>query len=193
MDIINKKYQPSIALVFGYLLNIDRKPKTALINKLNKRFSIAFDSYNPEIGEMYFDIRMFDKIFTKVLLQIEFDLIEITYGKNEKYVFRTFKDALKLIKEIEKPKNDSCDSILIYQNQKLVCYIETEYYSSIGGPYPYHDTYNFAFFINKINQDEIYEVIKKTCQLNEYLIRAIEIGLAEPKLTLRNRLKAFFN
>ena len=48
MDDINKNYQPSIALVFGYLLNIDRKPKTALINKLNKRFSIAFDTYNPE-------------------------------------------------------------------------------------------------------------------------------------------------
>jgi hypothetical protein len=173
-------------------LNIDRKPKTALINKLNKRFSIAFDTYNPEIGEMYFDISMFENIFTSVISQIEFDLIEITYGENEKFVYRTFADAIILIKEKEKPENDSCDNILIYQNQKLVCYIETEYYSSIGGPNPYHDTYNFAFFMNQIKQDEIHEVIKQTCQMNEYLIRAIEIGLAEPKQTLRNRLKAFF-
>ncbi len=193
MDDINKKYQPSIALVFGYLLNIDRKPKTALINKLNKRFSIAFDTYNPEIGEMYFDINMFENIFTNVFLQIEFNLIEIKYGKNEKFEFGTFEDALKLIKEIEKSENDSCDSILIYQNKKIVCYIETEYYSSIGGPHPYHDTYNFAFFMYQIKQDEILEVIKQTCQQNEYLIRTIEIGLAEPKRTLGNRLKAFFS
>ncbi len=192
MDNSSKKYQPSIALVFGYILNIDKIPKIASKHGLDRRFSMAFDSHHPEFGEMHFDVSMFENIFTELFKQIEFDLMEVTYGDGEKLTFSSFQDALKDFKKREKPENDTFDGISIFLKDERVGYIQMEYYQSIGGPYPYHDTFNLAFFMRQINRDEILEVVKEICQRNGYLIRAIENGLEAPKQTLMNRLKNLF-
>ena len=45
-----------------------------------KDFSIAFDTYNPEINDMYFDIVMFENIFTRLISEIKFDPSEKNSG-----------------------------------------------------------------------------------------------------------------
>lgn len=191
MSVANQKYQPTIALVFGYLLNIDYRPKIASANNLKQRFSIAFDSYNPQTKEIYFDIDMFENIFSSFFSQVKFDLIEITYQKEKKFIFKDFDEAFTIIKEKKELENELFNNMLIYRHEKLICYIEVENYTLIGGPYPYHDTFNFAFFFNEINQDFL-SMIKKVCKENKYLIRLVENGLSNPKSTLMNQFKKFF-
>lgn len=186
MNKLENKYQPSIAIVFGYILNIDKRPKIAFDNKLNERFSIAFDTYNPEIRDMYFDIMMFKNIFTRLISEIEFDRVAISFGQEEQD-FKTFVDLLELIKERNAPFN----RIIIYNKKRIVCYIETEFYNSIGGPYPYHDTYNFAIFLNEIKQDKFNIILNEVCETYNYVIRTIEYGLKEPKTTIFYHLKNF--
>ncbi len=190
----DKNYQPTIALVFGFYPNLDGKPKIALKNGLDQRFSIAFDTFNPETDQMYFDIEMFENIFTMVLNQMNFDNIVIAYGQQETYTFKTFAETLKLITNKENAEKNPCDSLFIYKKEKLICFVETEYYNSIGGHFPYHDAYNFAFFMNSINTVSYQNTIEQICSKHNYKIRNIEFGLPQPTtITLWQRIKRFFN
>ena len=60
-------YQPSLALVFGYLSNIDTKSTIAIHSRLDERFSLALDTYNPETNDSYFDQEMFIRLLTSIL------------------------------------------------------------------------------------------------------------------------------
>lgn len=190
----NQVYKPSFALVIGYLKGIDKMPQIAKRHELFNRFSLAFDSYNPLRGEIYFDTSMFEALFKTLFDQIKYDRIEIEYNSTSKGIFDSFSDAIELIKK-NYAVNDTCfDRIFVYQLGQLVFYIQTEYYTSVGGPHPYHDTFNFACFVSKLDRDSIEATIDQTCKLNQYNIRAIEVGSPEVKsASIWEHLKNMFS
>ena len=182
-------YQPSLALVFGYLGKIDTKSTIAIHSRLDERFSLALDTYNPETNDSYFDQEMFIRLLTSILWELSCDRVEIETDNSTLYSC----EDLSLFPQIMRTMGQApCEKIFIYEKKILICAMQIEDYTASWGPHPYHDTYNFAFFLNAMKQYRLQEVLEQTCKENHYWIRAIEVGSSEPStMNLWSHIKNF--
>jgi hypothetical protein len=51
------------------------------------------------------------------------------------------------------PETDFPDRIEFRQHDKTVCIIESEFWSQVGGPMPYHDSVTLAFYSSQLSTD----------------------------------------
>ena len=175
-------YQPSFGLVYGYLKGIDRMSSVANELGLINRFSLSLDSYNPEINSMYFDPNMFCILLKCILDNVEIDKIEIIYENDFK---NTHLNLETLCKEIISMTTYNAngddilhiDQIYIYHKDRVHIYIEWEFgYIANGGPMPYHDTFNYAFYIKQQLDRKTKDAIMKCSLENNLDLRSIYIG-----------------
>jgi hypothetical protein len=145
--VMNNPDEKVFSCVLGYLPQIDRQSKTAVELNLPARFSIALDSYRPSIGEMQFDLEMFLVILQELEKQIVYNQLTIDFGDDDIQSFPSLSASIKIQEEKwEAFENEPFSSARFSLNNEPVCYIEFEDYSAIGGPIPYHDSFNFAFY-----------------------------------------------
>jgi hypothetical protein len=57
-------------------------------------------------------------------------------------------------------EQDSFDDLSLYKDKKMVLYIFLGGYTGIGGPYPYHDTFDFSFFSEEYDAAAVTEAMK---------------------------------
>lgn len=191
METFKPKYQPTFSLVFGYLPNIERKRSHEFKN-LKRKFSLILETYNPEVGDMYFDFKMFNCLLNLISRNFSFDKINFIQDKINEFVFHdlnSFFEELRNKFYLEIENEVPFSQIIFAEKESPTLIVIPEFYSSIGGPYPYHDSITFTFFYNTMNTDEFLEELKKTAQSNNYDIRAILNGFENPRMSIFQRIK----
>lgn len=191
-------YQPSFGLVFGYLENIDKQSDVAKANNLEKKLSISLDTYNPEIGVMYFDSNMFCKLIQQLISFFEYDSLKIEYDDGTIRIENNFDETIeKILKysenKIDEDDDNIMDKIFFYKNEILALYIEySNAFIATGGPFPYHDTHNFDLYANNFNEIEIRKRLMRCSVENNFDLRSIYIGNHKPNETLIHKLGKIF-
>jgi hypothetical protein len=49
------------------------------------------------------------------------------------------------------------------ENDRLVAVVETEFWSSVGGPSPYHDSYTFSLYTGQNRSEELQKISELAC------------------------------
>ena len=183
----------SLSIVFGYLSGIDRQSWVAKKLSLPARFSIALDTYRHGHGEMYFDQEMLLAILKGLQLHIPHDSVSILFENNDEHTFQSLRDSIPVQTEKSASGNAPFISLRFLSGTETTCYIETEFYTAIGGPEPYHDSYNFAFYLKAYDRKTIENSIVTTCSQNHFTIRCIIAGRTIPDVfdSMYTRIKRF--
>lgn len=177
-------YQPSLAIIFGYLPKIDNQSSVAARLGLLQRFSIALDSYHPEKVEPFFDQQMFVDIMAELLEFFDFDLIKVDLPERT-LMLKSWKTVFA--------SEDLPLALTFFKQNLPVLYMESENYVDIGGPDPYHDCYSFSYYVKEIDIEKLERGIGGLCRQRNYHIRAIEFGQEHPeKESFWRRMWHFF-
>lgn len=191
METVKPKYQPTFSLVFGYLPNIERK-RSHEFKILKRKFSLILETYNPEVEEMYFDFKMFYCLLNLIIRNFSFDKINFIQDKTSGFVFHdlnSFFEELRNKFYLEIENEVPFSQIIFSEHESPTLLVIPESYSSIGGPYPYHDSITVTFFYDALNIEEFIEQLKKTAQSQSYNIRTILNGFENPRISILQRIK----
>lgn len=179
----------SLAIVFGYLRGIDRPNKTAQKLGLEARFSLALDTYRKEKGFMFFDAPMLAALLQDIFSGHDYDALNLSFYEKEEEHFRDLRTAFARIEKEE--ENDAFVSMSLLREGRVICYIETGFYTAIGGPAPYHDTLNFALYLAQYDRAQMEQVLTHSCRRHEFRVREVCYGPERPPEGVLTKLKRF--
>jgi hypothetical protein len=151
--------KPTVALVLGYLPNIDLPNKNAMSLGLPHRFAIVLDSQIDETGEMYFYWECWQTIAESLINIMGCDEAQC-YEHNRIHSF-DFKNGVstKLSTLDDENEPTPYNEVYLFKEGETVCLIVTEEYIAIGGPKPYHDSYTFSFYVKSVDPSRIIETL----------------------------------
>ncbi len=181
----------SFSLVLGYLPNIDDTYAPASRLSLNKRFAIALNTYRSSKDEMYFDSEMLLKIVKDILPIFPHDTISVLFD-SKKIRIKNIENlnVEDLVNSVE--ENDPFVRLEVLLNNNIICLVNVECYTAIGGPIPYHDTYTFSFYSDDYSIEELLTRIKGIVETEGYYMERIVYGKDQPEISLLSKLKLFF-
>ena len=180
----------SIALVFGYLQDIDYPNEVARGLGLNKRFAIALDTYRPEKNYMYFDAELLYLVLTCVLKEYNFSSIELQFDEDKPKSVASLNELREvLIEESDEEEREPFLHMKLISDDETCCYVQTEFYTLVGGPSPYHDTYTFSFYVNQYERPAIQNKVYQLCIDNNIVVSEIRSGCDVPIISLWTKLK----
>jgi hypothetical protein len=142
----SKSDQPAnyrrIALVAGYH-PCSFPPAAAYAAGLKERFAVVLSSYRSEKREMFFDADLFALLTGALLQVVPHDSLDIELGVGL--------PALHSLRELTERQagQDEMDLPLrmrVYCDGRIVALEETEFWSEVGGPDPYHDSFTLSFY-----------------------------------------------
>ena len=139
---------------------------------------------------MYYDADMFLKILIAIIPLFQYNAIRVLLtSKNIET-----KDIESLRGEDlvnSKNENDPFYRLEVLLNNKIICLVNFENYSSIGGPAPYHDNFIFSFYSDDYDKIELIDRINKIVETEAFHLDNIFYGKALPEISLITKLKRF--
>ena len=182
----------SLALVFGYLKDIDYPNDVAKRLGFNKRFAIAIDTYRPDLGYMFFDVELLFLILSSVLKAFKFTSIEIQLDEGNKKSAASLNELREVLyEEPDEELREPFNHMKVRAGDEICCYVQTEFYTRIGGPDPYHDTYTFSFYVDEYERPALQNNIYQICAANNIIVREIRTGYDTPVTALWAKIKRF--
>jgi len=178
----------SIALVFGYLPEIDDAYEPAQKLGLSQRFAVALDSYraSKEYEDMYFDSELMHRILMILRDILAFDRMRIRYTENcEREMSREFSAEDLAFSE----EQDPFEQLSFISGDRVSCLVRLEPYTSVGGPYPYHDTHCFSFYVAGVNEDAVRIRIEGFAEEEHLVLRDVLHGGTVPQISFLTKLK----
>src|SRR5262245_59170914 len=146
-----KTMSSSQTLIWGRDINlfsgyddVNYPPKTAYQAGLRHRFAIIMYSDCKNDPYPSFDAEFFLALARAAQDALDFDsqLIEL----DDSLSARSLDELAELYALAGAPECDAPNKISYYKNSRLICEEETEFWNRVGGPFPYHDSYTFAFY-----------------------------------------------
>lgn len=181
-------------LINGYL-PADIPDQTAKQLGLLKRFAWVIDTYRPDLGpNMYFDYELLLALLNRFLLTFPFNKIEMTVSDGKKQAFNYFLQLSDYYSGSNKaPSFEPFKDLKIFDKSAVVCFIRTEFWSRVGGPQPYNDSYTFSVYTYDYDPKVIFAISEKTAldlsAVLEETITGKEKSLAKPPGLLRRFVK----
>ena len=179
------------SVVFGYLKDIDNSCPEAEKIGLQNRLAIVLESYRSASPELYYDYEMFHDILLAIATYIKYDSIEVDSGT--KHIYPAPVELLKAEEFVRfGNENDPFVQLVFYNNHQAVCMVRTEFYTAIGGPMPYHDSYTFSFFFKAYNQDEMETALRQLATAKGFNLVDVIHGLDKPSISILAHVKRLF-
>lgn len=156
-------------IVKGYHANTPVSEK-AKNEGLGFRFALVFDSYNPDVGYMYFQDAFFMSCLVEIANMIPHDTITINIDNK---VYQSLEELSQhLLTTIEEDRQPP-ESILFIKNEQLICLEETEFWVLCGGDAPYSDSYTASFYTNEDMAKEFEKALEKASSIEGNRIQEI--------------------
>lgn len=170
----------SLKLVIGYLRDAgDSSNETASASGLTRRFAWVLETYRPDKGpDSYFDAELFRALIERYLGTIGHDRLEIAMHGRKGIVL----SSLETI--VEEP----FENAKIFQNGKVLCFIETVPWVNVGGPEPYHDSYTVSVYVQAYDSTAIRDLTQNVAQALGAVVTEVLAGQEIPNSTSRSHV-----
>jgi hypothetical protein len=121
-------------------------PKPAKVAGLEHRFAVIQETYRPDQVDMYFDEALWRRLLAFAMQFAPGLSVGISQPRDTNEIQpEDFLAAWNLgAREDREPP-----AITVRESGKLVLYIDPEYWVSVGGPMPYHDSYTNSIYANE--------------------------------------------
>ncbi|MBX7149301.1 hypothetical protein K1X76_09470 [bacterium] len=182
----------SLALVFGYIPQIDRLNPFAKKLHLNKRFAFALDTYSPQEEGVFFDVDLFLSLLQSVLASVSHDRVEFIGDFNGQKMIVGYEQLFNYYQNSRQENREPFYEMRVFKNDSIVLFGVTLFYTMVGGPDPYHDTYLTSFYCNDYDQSKVKQQLVNVCEQNDVSIRALLMAKDVPQISWWTRIKDFF-
>lgn len=182
-----------ISLVFGYLPGIDWQNPRAAVCGVSQRFAVALDTYRPDNVDMYFDHELLLALLRGVSELIPHGTLHISMDVDGKDILMSLDALERRYREME--AEDRVPFIwLEYRDETgVVGYVQSEWYTLIGGPHPYHDSYTFSFYLYRYDRWLVQRRILEICWRGGADVKELWTGVERPMVSPWSRLPRFFH
>ncbi len=150
----------TLCLVSGYHA-ASFPPADAFESGLRHRFAVVLDTYRRGRADMYFDTGLFLYLVPKLCQVIGYDCVAIRMFEGGP--FHSFDDLVRQYANLEELEQEPPARIDLHRSGQLVGVVETELWTMVGGPSPYHDSYTLSFYTDRDRSPELRRVSETAC------------------------------
>ncbi len=171
-----KNNNQALSIVKGYH-KVTPVPKDILRFDLNRRVAIILHTFTSQQGEMDFDLDFLNALLQNISASIGCNKLVLEIDSGARY---SSIDALcSYYNSIPKEDRLPPSRISFKNDDKLLCWEETEFWVFSGGDYPYSDSYTMSFYID----DKLCDIIEAACKISckEYSVKIIDIIEGNPR------------
>lgn len=149
-----------IGLVSGYH-DVSFPPADAWEAGLRHRFSVVMDTARSDKADMYFDTQLFMRLIPGLCQVIGYDSVSICLQNKDH--FPSFEKLAHQYARQDDSDQEPPPRIELLRSGQLVSIVETEFWTMVGGPSPYHDSYTFSFFTRENLSTELRHAAETIC------------------------------
>jgi hypothetical protein len=150
----------TLCLVSGYH-TATFPPADVFVSGLRHRFAVVLDTYRRDKEDMYFDTGLFLHLVPTLCQAIGYDYVAIRMIEGGR--FQSFDDLARQYSGIEELEKEPPARIDLHRSGQLVGAVETELWTMVGGPSPYHDSYTLSFYTDRDRSPELRRVSETVC------------------------------
>jgi hypothetical protein len=180
----------SVALIFGYIPEIDYPNEQAKSLGLDCRFAFALDTYRQDKMDIFFDKELFIELLISALNYVGFDRVAVSGKAMDEKILHSVTDIRTISPYIINDEDEPCEKIKVYKKDEIVCLCDTSFFITCGGSHPYHDTYTFSFYVKDFDREILQKNLTACCESNNTFIRDICTGNNRPQISLLNWILA---
>ena len=157
-----------IALVSGYH-SCSFPPPIAYDAGLKDRFAVIISSYRPDKEGMFFDSELFILLTDAILQAIPHDSIEIEMDVGMPSL-RSFSELSEWYGRNDETEREPPLRVTACSNNRLIAIEETESWSQVGGPAPYHDSFTLSFYTTENGTIQFRGICEAIANENDVMI-----------------------
>ena len=150
----------TLCLVSGYHA-ASFPPAGAHESGLCHRFAVVLDTYRRDKVDMYFDTDLFLRLVPTLCQAIGYDRVEIRMTDGSR--FTSFDELARQYAGREEVEQEPPVRIELVRRGQLGGIVETEFWTMVGGPPPYHDSYTLSFYSDRDRSPELRRVSETVC------------------------------
>jgi hypothetical protein len=144
-------------LVSGYLPEIDQLPETALRLGLLRRVAAVLNDGDVPRSRLYWDlVEAFVDSLGAESVTFEIDTDRATLPFTSISLLRQYVDGRS---DIGVPFSRAT----LYSRGRVQAFIDTEFWATCGGPFPYHDSWTFAIYRDTDELTQIRDACYRAC------------------------------
>jgi len=149
-------------------------PADAFEAGLRHRFAVVLDTYRRDKAEMYFDTGLFLHLVPALCQAIGYHFLAIRMFEGGR--FHSFEDLAREYARREELEQEPPARIDLLKSGLLVGVVETELWTMVGGPSPYHDSYTLSFYTDRDRSPELRRVSEVACSESGAVITGFHEG-----------------
>ena len=150
----------TLCLVSGYH-DWNFPPFRAYNHGLRSRFALVLDTYRRDKGMMFFDVELFLRLVSEACNVIGYDAIEIRL--TDEVCFDSFDALAQYYADRDELDNEPPEGIDLIRENQVVAIAITEFWTLVGGPSPYHDSYTISFYTSEDRSEELLRTSEIIC------------------------------
>lgn len=150
----------TLCMVSGYHA-ASFSPADAFESGLRHRFALVLDTYRRDTEDLYFDTSLFQRLVPTLCQTIGFDAVAIRMTEGS--CLHSFDDLARHYAGLEESEHEPPARIDLLRAGELVGVVETEFWTMVGGPSPYHDSYTLSFYTDRDRSPELQRESETAC------------------------------
>ncbi len=150
----------TLCLVSGYHA-ASFPPADAYEAGLRHRFAVVLDTYRRDKVDMYFDADLFLRLVPALCQAIGYDGVDIRLTDGSR--FTSFGDVARHYTGLEELEREPPERIQLSRRGQLAGMVDTEFWTMVGGPSPYHDSYTLSFYTDQDRSATLRRVSETAC------------------------------
>lgn len=182
----------SVAMVFGYLPEIDRPFEVAAAAGLTLRIALCLDTWRGDDEGMYFDDQLAVALLGVMAASIPHDRQEVAVGEASR-TWASLTEWHENYRRLPPDDRGPFDEVRLFLEGKLQAIVRTEPWVRIGGPHPYHDTWTFSAYLEQFDRVSMQAGLLAACSEQGAFVRDLMTASPEPRISLSTRMWDLFN
>jgi hypothetical protein len=150
----------SLCLVSGYHA-VSYPPVAAYEAGMRHRFAVVLDTYRRDKIDMFFDSSLALLLVPALCQIIRYDQLSIRMAGGA--TISSIEELARHYSGLEEVDRDPPACIEVWRGGAIGAIVQTEWWSSVGGPSPYHDSYTISFYTANDHSSEFRQAIEDLC------------------------------
>lgn len=123
---------------------------------------------------MYFDWRLFSNLVKRLLEPLGCDSVAISL--EDQQTLASLDELAKKIASLPEEDQLPPTHVRAMKDENLLCLVETEFWTRVGGPEPYHDSYTVSFYTRASHAAQFTQICRSVCTELGATISSMEVA-----------------
>lgn len=131
-------------------------PPEARAAGLTHRFAVIQETFKPDCVDMFFDVPLYNAVlqFAETFEEGAEVSVSEWVGSSRMHISRTLAEFRATVAPKTR-EDDPGSQIFVRKNGEAILFVDTEFWTQLGGPMPYHDSYTYSLYSREAVGDRL--------------------------------------